>query len=103
MEEQRCFLCGRNGNGDALEIHHVFPGSLRDKSERYGLVVPLCGRRCHRVGPKSAHKCRETALMLKQWAQRKAMEENGWSMEDWHREFGKSYIDEEELKTDEPI
>jgi len=33
--------------------------------------------------------------MLKQWAQRKAMEENGWSMEDWRKEFGRNYLDEE--------
>jgi len=95
MDEQRCFLCGRNGNGDTLEIHHVFPGSLRKKSEKYGLVVLLCGKRCHRLGKKSAHKCEETALMLKRWAQRKAMEENGWTMADWHREFGKNYLEEE--------
>ena len=95
MDGQRCFLCGRNGVRDPLEEHHIFPGSLRDKSEQYGLVVLLCGSRCHRNGKKSAHKCRDTQLMLKEWAQRKAMEENGWSMEDWHREFGKSYIDEE--------
>lgn len=95
MDERRCFLCGRNGAGDPLEIHHVFPGSLRDKSEKYGLVVLLCGSRCHRNGKKSAHKSKATQLLLKQWAQRKAMEENGWSMEDWHREFGKNYLDEE--------
>ena len=33
--------------------------------------------------------------MLKQWAQRKAMQENGWSMEDWHREFGKNWLEED--------
>lgn len=91
-----CWLCGRNGSGDALELHHVFPGSLRKKSEKCGLVVPLCGKRCHRDGKKSAHRCKETQLMLKQWAQRKAMEENGWSVEDWRREFGKNYLDEED-------
>ena len=90
-----CWLCGRNGSGDALELHHVFPGSLRKKSEKYGLVVPLCGSRCHRNGKNSAHKSQETQLRLKQWAQRKAMEENGWSIDDWRKEFGKNYLDEE--------
>lgn len=97
MDEQRCFLCGRNGSGDPLELHHCFPGvALRKKSEKYGLVVYLCGKRCHREGKKSAHRCRETQLQLKQWAQRKAMEEQGWSMDDWCREFGKNYLDIEE-------
>ena len=100
MDEQKCFLCGRNGMGDPLERHHVFGGSLRDKSEKYGLVVLLCGSRCHRNGKKAAHKNRDTQLQLKRWAQKKAMKENGWSMEDWHREFGKSYISEEELWAD---
>ena len=34
--------------------------------------------------------------MLKQWAQRKAMEENDWSIEDWRKEFGKNYLDGED-------
>lgn len=95
MPDRICFLCGRNGAGDPLEVHHIFPGPLRDKSERYGLTVLLCGNRCHRLGKRSAHQCRETALMLKQYAQKKAMEENNWSLADWHREFGKSYLEEE--------
>ena len=95
MPERYCFLCGRNGADDPLEEHHIFPGSLRDKSEQYGLTVYLCGNRCHRLGKKSAHKCRETQLLLKQYGQRKAMKENGWTMADWHREFGKNYIEED--------
>ena len=75
-------------------MHHCFPGTLRNKSEQYGLVVPLCGNRCHRLGKYAVHQNRETARALKAWAQEKCMTEQGWSMEDWHREFGKSYIEE---------
>ena len=100
MDGQRCFLCGRNGAGDTLEEHHIFPGSLRKKSEEYGLTVMLCGSRCHRNGKKSAHRCRETQLQLKRWAQQKAMEENGWTLDDWRKEFGKSYLEEEVPNTD---
>lgn len=96
MDERRCFLCGRNGTGDPLEEHHIFPGPLRDKSEEYGLTVYLCGKRCHREGKNSAHRNKQVQIMLKQWAQRKAMEENGWSIDDWRKEFGKNYLDEEE-------
>lgn len=88
----KCFLCGRNGSGDRLEVHHIFPGALRKKSDKYGLVVLLCGERCHRNGKYAAHRCRETALQLKQYGQRKAMEENGWTTEDFIREFGKNYL-----------
>lgn len=92
MKKSECWLCGRNGTGDPLEEHHIFPGPLRSKSDQYGLTVYLCGDRCHRNGPQSAHRCRETADMLKRYAQQKAMEENGWTLEDWLREFGKNYL-----------
>lgn len=87
-----CWLCGRNGYQDRLERHHIFPGALRKKSEKYGLVVYLCGERCHRNGKEAAHRCRETALALKRYGQRKAMEENGWTTEDFIREFGRNYL-----------
>ena len=50
MNDKRCFLCGRNDTGDPLERHHIFGGANRKKSEKYGLVVYLCGNRCHRNG-----------------------------------------------------
>jgi hypothetical protein len=34
--------------------------------------------------------------VIREYGQRKAMRENGWSVEDFIREFGKSYIDLEE-------
>lgn len=43
MDERVCWLCGRNGNGDPLECHHIFGGAMRKKSEKYGLKVYLCG------------------------------------------------------------
>ena len=48
---KRCFLCGKNGAADPLERHHIFGGPNRGKSEKYGLVVLLCGEECHRNGP----------------------------------------------------
>lgn len=92
----QCWLCGRNGNGDPLERHHIFAGSNRKKSEKYGLVVLLCGERCHRNGKNAAHKSKDTMQTLHEYGQRKAMEENGWSVDDFRREFGKSYIQEDE-------
>lgn len=88
---RKCFLCGRAGN---LDHHHIFGGPYRKKSDRYGLVVDLCHDTCHIFGPDSAHQSGETALMLKQYGQCKVMEENGWSVEDFIREFGKNYLEE---------
>ena len=55
-----------------MEEHHIFGGTAnRRKSERYGLTVLLCGESCHRNGPRAAHRCKETALALHQYGQRK--------------------------------
>lgn len=95
MEENRyCFLCGKNGNGDRLERHHIFQGANRSLSEKYGLVVYLCGDRCHRNGPNAVHRNKETAKLLHQYGQRKAMRENGWTAEQFRNVFGKNYLED---------
>ena len=91
QDEKVCYLCGRNGNGDRLEEHHILFGNPnRDHSEKYGLKVWLCGERCHRNGKNAAHRCRDTDLMLKRIAQEK-FEENH-SREDFISLFGRNYL-----------
>ena len=92
----KCWLCGRNGFSDPLDRHHIFGGPFRKKSDKLGLVVELCHYRCHIFGPCSAHKSKETARKLHEYGQHKAMRENGWTVEDFIREFGKNYLEEEE-------
>lgn len=89
---RQCFLCGRNGTGDPLDRHHIFGGALRGKSERYGLTVDLCHDRCHENGPRAAHRCRETREYLSRYGQEKVMREQGWTEEDFIREFGRSWL-----------
>lgn len=91
---RRCWLCGRNGHADPLDKHHVFGGPFRGKSDRLGLWVWLCHYRCHIFGPQSAHKSGETARNLHRWGQEKAMQEQGWTKEDFIREFGKNYLED---------
>ena len=74
-----------------MEEHHVFGGARRKKSEKYGLVVDLC-HACHNEPPRGAHYNKDTALYLHQWGQCKAMQEQGWSTNDFIREFGKNYL-----------
>lgn len=85
----KCFLCGRTGN---LDRHHIFGGPFRKKSEKYGLVVDLCHDTCHIFGPDAVHQNRETMLEVKRYGQRKAMNENGWTTEQFIKEFGKNYL-----------
>ena len=67
-------------------------GAYRKKSEKYGLVVDLCHHRCHIFGGYSVHKNAKTMLQLKRYGQLKAMREQGWTEDDFRREFGKSYL-----------
>ena len=92
MECKRCFLCGRNDPSDPLEKHHLLGGANRKKSEKYGLVVYLCGNRCHRNGKMAVHRNGDQMRRLRRYGQLKAMQEHGWTEEDFRREFGKSYL-----------
>jgi len=87
-----CWLCGRNGTADPLDEHHIFGGANRKKSDQYGLVVYLCHNRCHENGRKAVHRNAETMLRLHQEGQRRVMEEQGWSKEEFIWEFGKNYL-----------
>lgn len=89
-DESRCYLCGRNGNGDPLETHHIMFGPYRAKADKDGLTVKLCGARCHRLGPDSAHQNRQTNTKLKQDAQR-AFEQTH-SREEWLERYGRNYL-----------
>lgn len=91
-DHKKCFLCGRNGNGDRLEIHHIFGGGNRKKSDKLGLTVLLCGSRCHRLGEYSAHQNAQIAEYLHKYGQQKAMADQGWTKEEFIKEFGRNYL-----------
>lgn len=93
-----CWLCGRNGTADPLDKHHIFGGAYRNKSEKYGLTVDLCHCNCHLFGKKAAHNCRETMGELHRYGQKLAMQRYGWTKEEFMLEFGKNYLDEDELE-----
>lgn len=90
QDKTKCFLCGRRN--DKLDRHEPFGGALREKSQRLGIWVCLCHSGCHQ-GPDGVHSNAEKAKKLKRQAQEIAMEYYGWSLDDWHREFGKNYLD----------
>lgn len=92
MTEKKCFLCGRNGSADPLDRHHIFGGPDRKNSEKYGLVVYLCHNDCHIFGREAVHRNASNMLMVKQYGQRKAMQEQGWTVEDFIKKFRKNYL-----------
>ena len=84
-----CFLCGRN---DWIEIHHIFNGTAnRKKSEKYGLTVHLC-HWCHNEPPNGAHYNQDADTRLKQIGQKAAMNEYGWTVDEFREVFGKNYL-----------
>ena len=87
---EHCFLCGRCDR--KLDRHEIFPGTAyREKSKRYGLWVLLCNQPCHE-GKDGAQYNRGIRERLSAYAQRLAMEEYGWTVEEFRAEFGKNWI-----------
>ena len=91
MQYRQCWLCGRNGTEDRLDVHHIYGGAYREKSEKYGLLVDLCHFRCHIFGKEAVHNNKDTMKLLHQYGQRKVMKEQNWTLEDFIREFGRNY------------
>ena len=91
-DKERCFLCGMIGYVDPLDKHHVYYGSLRSKSERYGLTIYLHHDRCHIFGENSVHKNAKIDRKVKKYVQKVAMSHYGWTTEDFIKLFGKNYL-----------
>lgn len=84
-----CYICERYGY---TEKHHIFGGSNRENSEKYGLTVYLCPD-CHREGKIAVHKCKESSNTLKRIGQHMFEEQCG-SREEFIKVFGKNYLED---------
>lgn len=85
MAEGKCVICGRLGY---MHLHHIFEGSLRKRSDRYGMTCFLCPV-CH-IGERGVHMNAALNVKLKRAGQRKF--EKSHSREDFIKIFGKSYL-----------
>ena len=82
-----CLICG---SSQGLERHHVFYGSgLRQLSEKYGMVAPLC-HRCHRDSHAGVHFSRPLDLMLKRLFQERFEEPH--TRQEFIAIFGRSWL-----------
>lgn len=91
-DREHCYLCGMNTNLEPLDEHHIFGGANRKLSEKYGLKVYIHHHNCHIFGKNSVHQNAEINNALKAKAQKIAMEHYGWTVEDFRKIFGKSYL-----------
>ena len=80
-----CYICG---NTKFLEEHHIFEGSRRAASERYGLKVWLCA--AHHRSVDGAHGDPQARELLHRAGQRAF--ERDHSREEFIRVFGKSFL-----------
>lgn len=81
----------RNGRAAGQASH--FRRGKPEKSEKYGLTVWLCHGSCHLSGARAVHNNRETMDALHEYGQRRAMQEQSWTREEFVREFGKNYLE----------
>ena len=95
-KENWCFICG---SYDRIEEHHIFGGSDRQISEKYGLKVHLCN--AHHHGTSGAHgrdgsKLQQYLHETGQQEIEKRWQEQGLSADEarqrFMREFRKSYL-----------
>ena len=88
-DDEHCYLCKRWL--DVPEHHHIFGGSNRQNSEKYGLVVPLC-HYCHNEPPNGVHFNKKRRLKLQAEAQQvfESIEDHDSFM----AVFGRNYIGE---------
>ena len=76
-----------------IEYHHCFFGSAKRRlSDKYKIIVPLCY--LHHRGTNGIHGKNGKVLdtKIKQMAQKKAMEYYDWTIDDFRKVFGKSWL-----------
>lgn len=85
--ERKCYATGAEYN---LDSHHVFKGSRRKLSEKYGLKVWL--RHDVHMKMHDHDKPYETLENDLKAVAQQAFEDNGYSREEFMRIFGASYL-----------
>lgn len=87
QKDKECYVCHTTL---CLHSHHIFFGSNRKNSEKYGMKVWLCGKH-HNLSSEGVHQNRQLDLHLKKLAQERFEAEYGGKNE-FLRVFGKNYL-----------
>lgn len=87
--ERECYVCGAFYN---LHKHHIYPGAgRREVSEREGCWVHLCARH-HNMSNQGVHFNKALDNKLRKECERKWLEKNQASVEDFIATFGANYL-----------
>lgn len=88
QKDKECFITKSTYN---LHEHHVFEGSCRQLSEKYGLKIWLRAD-WHNMSDYGIHFNKKLDLKVKKEVQKTAMQKYNWTTEDFIRIFGKNYL-----------
>ena len=87
-DERECWLC----HSPEVHKHHVYPGNGRRQiSEREGCWLYLCPAH-HNMGEFGVHFDRQLDLAIRQECQRRWMESNEATADEFREIFGCSYL-----------
>ena len=81
---EHCYICG----APYPQIHHIMNKYDKERSEKWGLLVPLC--MTHHTGMFGVHTHPDLMLEMRKTGQKKFEELYGHDK--WMEEFGKSYL-----------
>jgi len=81
-----CYICGRT---DWVERHHIYGGSRRKQSEKYGLVIDLCHDH-HNGSRESVHHNKDMRLFVQRLGQ--VWFEKEHTREEFMSIFGRNYL-----------
>lgn len=84
--EHKCYICGTDYN---IHKHHIYAGSRRKTSEKYGCWVYLCANH-HNMSNDSVHMNKHMDLKLREYCQ--TIFEKKYPDKDFLKIFGINYL-----------
>lgn len=87
--ERKCFVCGY---GYKLHKHHIYGGGRRKISEQDGCWVYLCAYH-HNMSDSGVHFNHPLDIRLKQICEKRWMEVNEATIDDFIQRFGRNYLE----------
>lgn len=91
--DRRCYICKRTGE---LQVHHCIHGNAnRKRANEDGLWVYIC-QRCHTLlHDKGMHDKRIQAIGQRRWMETFYPGDKDKALEEWHKRYGKSFLEVE--------
>lgn len=88
QSDKSCYVCGTKSN---IHIHEVYFGKNRQKSIEDGCCVYLCGNH-HNMSNEGVHFNHELDMKLKKIMEKRWIEYNDKTMEEFIKRYGKNYL-----------